>query len=160
MGPDRFQIRPAEPADAEELALSMRAADAAEVLASGGYRPLEALQASLSWTRRHGGEAWAAIIDGQVAALFGVARPSLLSTRAVPWLLTGELAGRYPLVLWRGSKVVAADWLERFGHLEQYVDARYEQALRWARRLGFEVADPAPFGRDSRPFCKITLRRS
>jgi hypothetical protein len=160
VAPDRLELRPAVEADAAELAETMRAADAAEVLASGGYRPLEAALVSLAWTRRHGGEAYAARIDGQVVALFGVARPSLLSTRAFPWLLTGEGVNRHPIILWRESQAVVADWLERFGELEQQVDARYVQALRWARRLGFEVAEPAPFGQDGRPFCKITLRRT
>lgn len=159
MARDRYQIRPAEEADAVALAPAMRRADAAEVLASGGFQPLEALLSALRWTRARGGESWVALIDGRPAALFGVARPAMLSSRAVPWLLTGELIDRHPAVLWRGSKAVVADWLERYGHLEQQIDARYEQALRWAARLGFEVAEPAPFGQDGRPFCKITLRR-
>jgi hypothetical protein len=143
---------------AERLAPSMREGDAAEILASGGYRPLPGLLAALRWSRLHGA-AWAGLIDGEVAALFGVGKQTLLSPTAHPWLLTGDHVERTPLLFWRASKAVLATWLEEHEQLEQYVDARYAQALRWAGRLGFTIEPAAPFGRARLPFHRIVLRR-
>lgn len=158
MATERVTFEIARREHAELLAPRMRKADAAEILASGGYRPLPGLLAALEWSRRYGA-AWAGLIDGEVAALFGVGKRTLLSPSAVPWCLTGNLVEENPRLFWRASKAVVATWLEEFDQLEQYVDARYAQALRWAARLGFTVEDAQPFGRGGLPFHRITLRR-
>jgi hypothetical protein len=155
---DRVTFELATRAHAEVLAPRMRRADAAEILASGGYKPLPGLLAALRWSRRHG-QAWAGLIDGEVACLFGIGKRTLLSPAATPWLLTGDLVERHPLLFWRASRAVIAAWLEEHELLEQFVDSRYTQALRWAARLGFTVEEPAPFGRGGLPFNRITLRR-
>jgi hypothetical protein len=155
---DRLTFELARREHAELLAIRMRKADAAEILASGGYRPLPGLLAALEWSRRYG-QAWCGLIDGAPAALFGVGKRTLLSPCANPWLLTGDLVERSPRLFWRASKAVVATWLEEFDELEQHVDARYTQALRWAARLGFTVGPAEPFGRRGAPFCRIHLRR-
>jgi hypothetical protein len=158
VGRDRITFEPATRAHAEELAPRMRHGDAAEILASCGHRPLAGLLASLKWSEAHG-EAWAGLIDGEVAGIFGVGKRTLLSTSGIPWLLTGDLVERHPLLFWRASRAVLATWLERFEFLEQFVDARYTQALRWAERLGFKVEEGQPIGRGGLLFCHITIRR-
>jgi hypothetical protein len=156
---DRVQIVPATEEHARALAARMRAGDRAEVFASSGSDPLGALRDSVRWSATHGGEAWAGLIDGEVAALFGVARRSLLSPVAIPWLLTGDLVDRHPVLFFRASREVVDLWVRRFGELEQAVDVRYVQALRWAARLGFTIDAPGPFGPRGAPFCRIHLRR-
>jgi len=153
-------FEPARLHHALELAPRLRAGDAAEVRASDGVDAEEALVDSLRWTERHGGGAFAGFLDGDLAALFGVARRSLISPVGVPWLLTGEVVSRHPFAFFRASRAVVATWLEDFEELEQNVDARYTEALRWAARLGFMVGPPKPFGVHGLPFHRITLRRS
>lgn len=151
-----FRIEPATVAHAVELAPRLRPADAAEVLASGGYAPLEALLESI----KASDGAWAAYFAGELGCLFGVSAGPFLSFRAYPWLLTSDVVARYPKTFLRACREVLAGWADRFGMLEQAIDARYTVALRWAARVGFEVAPPAPFGVAGLPFCRITLRRS
>lgn len=144
---------------ARELAPTMRAADAAEVRASGGYSPLEALEASLM----HSAHAWACLFDGQVAALFGLVplrRPGALTgpACAAAWLLTGELVQRHPRAFLRACEAVVPALLQKYPVLTNHVDARYTAALRWARWLGFEVGGPVPFGEAGLPFHPITLK--
>lgn len=146
------------PATAEhvlELGARMRPADAAEVLASGGYAPVDAVADAVA----HSAEAWAGLIGGELAAVFGIVPGSFLSFEAYPWLLTTATVERHPRAFLRTCREVVDDWLERYPVLVQAVDARYDAALRWARWLGFEVEPPAPFGVAGLPFCRITMRR-
>lgn len=151
-----LRFEPATLAHAVELAPRLRAADAAEVLASGGYDPLSALIESVEASDG----AWAAFFGEELGCLFGVSRGPFLSFRAYPWLLTSDVVERHPKVFLRACKIVLAGWVERYGTLEQAVDARYRVALRWAAHLGFEVDPPLPFGVAGLPFCRITLRRA
>ncbi len=150
-----FRFVAATEAHARELAPRMRAADAAEVLASGGLSPLDALLESL----RASTWAWAALFDGQLGALFGVAEGPFLMFRAYPWALTSDVVERHQGAFLRACRVVLEAWTEQYPLLEQAVDARYGAALRWAAHLGFQVDPPAPFGVFGLPFCRITLRR-
>jgi hypothetical protein len=149
-------IVPATPDLARQLAPLMRAADQAEVRASGGYEPIDALLEALVWSA----EAYAGFIDGELAALFGVVPGTFLTGEAVPWLLTSDVIQRKPRAFLRASREVIADWMGKYPVLVQQVDARYEQALRWAARVGFQVEAPAPFGVDGAPFCRISMRRA
>jgi hypothetical protein len=36
--------------------------------------------------------------------------------------------------------------------LENFIDARYEAAVRWAKWLGFDVGAPVPYGPAGMPF--------
>jgi hypothetical protein len=149
----KVEILEATAADAHELAPRMRAADAAEVLASGGYAPLDALLEGLLFSS----EAYAARFNGELVALFGIVPGP--ADEAYPWLLTSAAVERHRGAFLRASRAVIEDWTARFPVLVQQVDARYAAALRWAARIGFEVAEPAPFGQAGLPFCRITLRR-
>lgn len=148
-------ILPATEEHARQLAPLMRPADAAEVLASGGYQPLDALLDAMAWSA----ESYAGYIDGELACLFGVVPGTFLTGEAVPWLLTSNVVQRKPRAFLRASREVIADWLGKYPMLVQQVDARYEQALRWAERVGFNVEPPAPFGISGEPFCRISMRR-
>lgn len=160
MGAD-VQVVSATPAHAEALAPLLRPADVAEVEASAGFTPLEALQASLSASER----AWALVVGGEVAALWGVVpvgqgtlltRPQL----AVVWALTGRAVDRHRKLFVRLSRGVLSELLRLYPVLVNAVDARYRGALRWVRWLGAEVAPAVPFGALGLPFHPIRFRRT
>lgn len=143
-------------ADARELAPRMRAADAAELLASTGHQPLEGLLESLELSS----EAYALFFDGELAALCGLAPGPFFTFVGYPWLLGSDVIERHKRAFVRASRAALEEWASRYFLLEQAVDARYVRALRWAARVGFQVEPPAPFGVLGLPFCRITLRRS
>lgn len=140
-------------AHARELAPRIRREDALEVLASSRQSPLEALLEGLEVSA----PAYAVRFDGELGLLGGVApgRPGV----GHPWMLTSDLVERHRVAFVQVVRDCLDAWLERFPVLENAVDARYERALRWARRAGFQVDPPAPFGAEGLPFCRITLRR-
>jgi ABC-type nitrate/sulfonate/bicarbonate transport system substrate-binding protein len=135
---------------AQDLAPRMRAEDAAEVLASGGYEPLDALLVSMDASD----EAWAVFFDNELGAIYGIARG------CIPWLLTSDVIDRHPKAFVGECKEVLRAWMEQHPVLVQQVDARYARALRWASRMGFRVDEPEPFGTSGLPFCRITMRRA
>lgn len=138
--------------DAFFLADHMRAADRAEVLASGGYSPIDAVDVSLQFSE----VVRAAEINGELLCLFGVTVvPD--APWSVPWLLSTTAVDRYPLAFWRASKAALAQLRERYPFLLQQVDARYTQALSWLRRLGFTIEPAQPFGAQGLLFHRVTL---
>jgi hypothetical protein len=147
------EFRVATPDDVVKVAAAMRPADAAEVLASGGYTPEGALVAAVEASDF----ARVLVVDGEPIAMFGVLCRGAL---AIPWLLTTTGVDRHRRAFWRASKHALAKILEHYPVLVQQVDARYTAALRWAQRLGFDVHPPAPFGVAGLPFCQITLEAS
>jgi hypothetical protein len=153
----RIHVEPATLEHALALAPRMRADDAAEVCASHDMTPLEALRSGLERSQPH---AWAGFIDGELAAMFGLSRAPFLATSVCPWLLTSDVVERHPRAFWIACREVVRQWVTTHHELEQWVDARYTRALRWARRLGFQVEPAEPFGAHGLPFHRIHMRRA
>lgn len=133
------------------VAPRMRAADREEVLASGGYRPAQALRAAL----RVSEVARTAFVGGEPMMMFGVAPARDF---AIPWTLTTDAADRYPVAFWRTSKVALAALRELYPVMVQAIDARHARSLAWVAHLGFHVdEEPQPFGKSGLPFHRVTL---
>lgn len=146
---------PASEAHAQALADSMRSADAAEVLASGGYEPLGAVLASLRASDR----AWTLFVDGEVSAMWGTC-PTPRSDTAIVWLLTGQKIESIHWTFVRLAGMVLRGLLRRHAVLVNAIDCRYEAACRWAIRLGAELHPPVPFGSQGLPFRFVFWRRA
>src|SRR5688500_11120502 len=110
----------------------MRPADVAEVQASCGLSPLEALRSSMAASDFTD----ALLVDGEVAALWGVVPVggTLVTGPAggIAWALTGRAVDRHRRLFATASLLVVSA-LERRGYpfLTNMVDARYTAALRW-----------------------------
>ncbi len=143
-----------------KMAPHMRQADVLECRASGGYEPLEALDVSL----RVSTAAYALMVGGEVACLFGVAPvPSDTILGAgdvgIVWLLGTTVIDRHPRAFLRLCRPVLRELFAYFPVLVNAIDARYISAIRWARWLGFEVQSAVDWGFEHRPFHFITARR-
>lgn len=140
---------------AAALAPLMRAEDTAEVLASGGFSPFQALRSSM----RHSKVCRTALVAGEVAAIFGaMADPE--PGVGIVWMLTGQAVTKHPRAFLRACRPALAELHKDFPILWNAIDARYEAAIRWARWLGGEVLQPTPFGVSGLPFCPVFFRRS
>lgn len=152
MAADAGTVRAVRPGDVEALAATMRPEDVAEVLASGGYSPREALEVSLAASS----EAWTWEVGGEVAAVFGVValpRPSLLGARVGGvWALTGTAVHRHRRAFVRASRRILKALLSRWDVLANAVDARYTGAVRWIQALGGVLDEPRPMGVAGLPF--------
>lgn len=106
---------------------------------------------------RRSEKTWAAIYNDELVGIIGVTPYSFLGETAAPWLLT---TGRHPKVLLKETKKVLQVILDRWPVLINYIDARYESSLRWARWSGFHIHPAQPYGAGQLPFHRIELRKS
>lgn len=154
------EIRRAYPGDAVRLAEVMRPEDAAELKASGYETPVDGIQISLNLSK----VAYTILFDGEVAAMFGAVPlwpPATTLSDAqegVAWALTGQTVTRHKRDFLRACRPALAMLLTVFPRLENFVDARYASAIRWAKWLGFEVRPAVQRG--GFLFHPISIRRS
>lgn len=158
MGRADAHVRPVRAGDAEAVAYYMRAADVAEVRATGN-EPLHCLQKSLAISS----ESFAVELGDEVAAIGGIYEAQGMSTLgpascAVVWLLTAAPVSRHPIGFMRASHRVIAELLSRYPVLWNMVDARYYAALRWAARLGGEVHPAVAWGQNGEKFHPVVWR--
>lgn len=150
----RWQILDCQPCHIRALSRSMRAEDRAEIEILGAM-PRRELWRSF----RTSLVARAALVDGEIAAAWGVCGP-LFAPVGVAWLLTAPPVERVPLACVRVGRQETREMLAFFPTIANRVHAPYERAVRFMRLLGFDVGEPEPFGPQGAPFRLVTMTRS
>lgn len=130
-------FRPTVAADLDELEANIRDADAREQFALG-----ITVRDALTLTWRETVIAKTAIVDGHVAACFGVGGCPLGGV-GTPWLLTTRHCEKVPFTMVRCAIEETREWLTIFRRLENYVDATYREACRFLGTVGFTLEPPA-----------------
>lgn len=151
----RIEIIPAAMDHVAPIAERMRPADVAEVLASSGKSPHEALMFSLTGSA----QAWTAALDGQPEVMFGVADLNILTGLGAPWLLGTDAVERNYRQFLRRSLSWREQLSERYSVLRNFVDDRNEVSKRWLSWMGFTLFDPIPVGVNGEMFRMFELRR-
>jgi hypothetical protein len=139
------EIRPAVESDAAVLAMTIRQEDREEIVASDGPDVYDTILESV----RRSEEAWALLIDGELACIWGVVRsPNGLGSVAdgVVWMLSTNVINRKPKTFWRECKRLVPELVARWGLLVNAIDIRHEKAIRWGNRLGFRFTNVSRFG--------------
>lgn len=154
MGRRDFELVPATEELARELAVTMRAPDAAEVAALTGQTPIEALLTSV----RYSDYSRAMFSGGELLMLFGLGRQPSFKP-AVVWALSGDAVERHRGAFWQGCWEGLAEMLDREPWLFELVDARYRRSLRWLERLGFELGESVTAGVAGLPFVPVQITR-
>lgn len=150
------RARAPQAGDAEWLATRLRAADVAECLAAGHTD----LRAELELGLARSLHAWCVEVDGEPAALFGVAPArSLLDTSGIPWLLGSDTFLRAQRAFIRHAPDYIDVMLRSFSHLLNYVHADNRASVRWLKRVGFALAPAAPYGPHGALFHRFEMHR-
>lgn len=90
---------------------------------------------------------YAAIVDGQCAAVWGV-EGSMMGSVGIPWLVTSAKAREVsPHIFAQIYRHEVRKMLEMYPVLVNYVDARYDGAVRMLKVAGFCIDEPAPLGK-------------
>lgn len=131
-------IRKSVPADVEFLAPRLRAADVAELKASGAGCAAFALKQGLKIS-----EVCYTGLDpetGEPAVMFGVVRTIARKGYNTLWLLGTDAVERHGRLFARRSKRLLPLILGRYHRVGNYVDTRNTFSLNWLLWLGFRVA--------------------
>ncbi len=147
-------IRLTAPEDAAELFANLRPADLAECTAYGHPD----LAASIADNARRSLLCWTAFVDGELAAILGVAPLNILGGIGSPWMLGTPVLDRHARILVRESRVYIARMLTAFPHLVNFVHAENATSVRWLRRLGFTLHEPVPYGAKGELFHPFEMR--
>ena len=145
-----IEVVPAAPDHAR--AIRLRDGDAREIAAMG-LSPLAAFEQSMArslWARAY-------LVDGEVAALVGLAVGSVLGGIGAPWLLTGDPVDRHRKLFLRETRRGVARMRAEFPQLANHVHAEYVEAIRWLRWLGFAIGPPQPRGPHGAPFRRFSI---
>lgn len=130
---------PATLAHAATLAPRLRAADVREIDAAAGVDGLTGLEVSIAASEA----AFAVLADGEVVAVFGVSRPSLLDPATGQiWMLASDAAALHVRSWMTDSKRWLAAFASELGFevLVNRVDARNTVHIRWLRAMGAAVS--------------------
>lgn len=153
----KIEMRAPRAEDADLLAATLRPADRDEVEACTGLSAAEAIRLAL----RVSSLAWAIEIDDRLAILGGVRAISILEGTGSPWMLATVQVEHFPGALTKIGMQYCGVSLSEFPHLINFVDARNTKAIRWLRRLGFQLdAEPIPYGHAQLPFYRFEMRSS
>lgn len=81
-------------------------------------------------------------VNGEIACVWGLILPSLLSDRAYLWLLTTDLVDSYTFLFVRNSQRYIEQVLEEFPLIEGHVKSDNDRAKRWLKWLGAKFFEP------------------
>lgn len=132
----------------------LRAADRAELEASGHPDPRRAIELSLSLSTHM----VAACAGGKCGALFGCAPASMLAGVGVPWMLGTDLVVTHRRALMADAPAYIRSMLHAYPLLVNHVHADNALAVRWLRRAGFTLQPAAPHGPRGALFHRFELR--
>lgn len=82
------------------------------------------------------------MLDGEVACMWGLIPPTLLSDQAYLWLLTTDIVAEHKFLFVRHSQRYVEEALHVYPNIIGDVIIGNEQAIRWLRWLGAEFLPP------------------
>lgn len=135
-------IRPTEPQDVAALITNLRPADLAECQAYGRGDVAAGIEGSV----RRSLLCWSGLIDGELAAILGVAPINMMCGIGSPWMLGTPVLDQHQRVLVRRTPEYICRMLTAFPHLVNFVHAKNTTSVRWLRRLGFTLHAAVPYG--------------
>lgn len=108
-----------------------------------GYNELDLVQRQIFLRcLQASSEVWAGHIDSDLACVWGVCPPTLLSDRAYLWLWTSPAVKGNEFIFIRHSQRVVEALLEEFPILYGKVIATAEESKRWLKLLGAKFLEP------------------
>lgn len=148
-----YEIVPARLEHIRTLARTMRTMDRAEIEGWG-----LSVRHTLHGLWRDSPVRRAALVDGEVAAVWGV-QASMMTDDGQPWLFTAPAIERAKLAFLRETKCEIHELLGMYRRLRCYVLAIYTQSIRFFEAMGFTIGPAEPVGRDGTPYRLMTIER-
>jgi hypothetical protein len=96
---------------------------------------------------------WAGFVDNELACVWGLVPPTLLSNTAYLWLIVNELVDDHKFLFVRHSQMEMRKMLDLYPIIIGHCDARHERSMQWLKWLG------AKFDPTCGPLCPFTIVR-
>ena len=148
-----YEIVPARLAHVRAMVNHMRPMDRAEI-EGWGMDPKRVLH----WLYRDSSIKKAALVDGEVAAIWGVQGAALDDT-GMPWAFTAPAIERAKLAFYRETRREVEEMLSTKRSLRTYVLASYGASMAFFSRFGFQFGPPEPIGKNKTAYRLMTLNR-
>lgn len=85
---------------------------------------------------------WIGIMDGEIACMWGIIPPTLLSNQCYLWLNTTEALRGNEFLFVRKSQRVIEDILGEYPEITGHVIRGQDQSIRWLGWLGADFGEP------------------
>ncbi len=135
-----------------ELGERLTQEDQAEIVAMGMTTPI-----ALTRTFETSVEGLLVYSNSLLIGAFGVSQSNDLVPCYRPWLVMSPEGRAFPRQLLFGGRRIVSLWLNSYGYLENYVDARHTRAVTWLKRLGFTLEPAAAAGPFRRQFHRFYM---
>lgn len=152
---NRGYVRPANHADVSIISEEMRESDVAEIKASSGSTPEEALRTGLS----HSGGRTNTIClsNGMPVGMYGVV-PTGIPRVGLVWMLASIRINTVSRQFLRESRGAVQELLEGYDLAFNFTDARNKVHHRWIKWAGFTIfKEHQNFGVERRPFLEFAI---
>lgn len=87
-------------------------------------------------------DSWTGFVDGNIACIWGVIPPTLMSNQAYLWLLTTELVREHQFLFVRHSQRVIEEMLRAYDVIVGDAIIGNDRGIRWLKWLGAEFGEP------------------
>lgn len=87
-------------------------------------------------------EVWVGMIGQEIACIWGVAPPSLMSDQAYMWLFTTKLVEEHQFAFVRHSQIEMKKLLERYSMIVGHSHVNADRSIRWLKWLGAVFGKP------------------
>src|SRR2546423_1138059 len=91
---------------------------------------------------RSSSDIWYADLDGEIACIWGLIPPTLLSQTAYIWLFDTDLCAQHTFMLVRQSQIMMAQMLERYPIITGHCRIGRDRSIAWLKWLGAEFGLP------------------
>lgn len=149
----KAEIERATPRDARWVSQLVRQSDLDEFSAARISIPDMLLEEARA------GRAEIGFMDDAPVGMFGIYPEHLLSDEANVWMVSTIYLPRYARAFLPHSRAWVQRQLETHSKLQNFVDARNTQAIKWLKWLGFRVAEQWPVDVHGHVFYYFSLER-
>ena len=131
---------------------NVREGDIEEIMASHGVHPRYIVPLAVNHEETRVG-----IVNDEPICIFGASRMSLVAPGAAPWLLATDGLYGHRVAFLRRCRDWVREMHSKYGYLENYVYDRNTAAVQWLKWLGFDMDEPAPYGRKHKLFRRFFM---
>ena len=129
------------------------AVDFNDVLARSPVRNIPGADRTLRDTLTKSVVVWVGKVDGEIACVWGLIPPTLISRRAYLWMYSTDAVADHKFVFVRHSQRVIEKMLERYDSIVGHCLVGARDSIRWVRWLG------GVFGETNGHFMPFTIER-